>query len=460
MRKPMVGFRLFAALAGAAIFGCFQSDKVAGTSTGVDNPSLTVAFADGDGAPQPVSGALEIYLASQNPILDPEPLLAVKLEATPATQINAADFSRAVGDLFSTLPGSETLPLAKAGTSLADPVEPIHFNLLLRGEGRRGAFAGGLSVASGEKPFRDAGQSIIEKITLVPAGLVDRVGDVEGASRGDLPDRLFIPGSPFVAALTDSGFVVTGLPPGEFPVRLQKGDGRILEVEGELDSRLVRQTLRLNDTVPEDSLPDGPREEPLTVTAGEDRIAFTGEENRLQAVVTGEVGERLNFVWSVLSHPDFARPPLFSAPTAAATAVKFIDPGPYTLLVTVQDGLSTAKATLFVDVRLRPPPEPKFLYPEPEQVLVLGVATRIAWESPFIGTGRLEISLDEGATWKVLAEEVLLKPGLNSFAWTPPLEWEILLPEEQAKCLIRLLPPEGEPLVMQAPFILSPAFEP
>jgi hypothetical protein len=225
-----------------------------------------------------------------------------------------------------------------------------------------------------------------------------------------------------------------------------------------LDSRLERQVFRLSEEPNDDTLPERPKENPLRVSAGEDRVLFVGEDNRLQATVEGQTGEKLSFVWSTISQPSGVRPPLYSSATNQATGIKFAEPGPYKILVTVQDGIFTACDTLFADVRFRPPPEPKFLYPEPGKTLLLGQETPIAWEWPFAGPGRLEISLDQGLTWMVIAADIPIRPGLNSFSWVPSLEWAEHATEtgEPIQAIIRLQPPVGEPFVMAGSFFLKP----
>src|SRR5258706_11152897 len=77
---------LAALFAGAAVFaaatGLIAALLIAcdaGTSSGVDNPELTVDFVNPAGIALRVNGDLEVYAQDQNPALNPGPLITLKV---------------------------------------------------------------------------------------------------------------------------------------------------------------------------------------------------------------------------------------------------------------------------------------------------------------------------------------------------------------------------------------------
>src|SRR3954471_1438916 len=83
------------ALGTLVFFAASCSDnQVAGTSSGVDNPSLTVSFAS-SGTAARVTGDLNVYTADQNPAIDPEPLATIKIKNSAFTVLTGDDFRRA-----------------------------------------------------------------------------------------------------------------------------------------------------------------------------------------------------------------------------------------------------------------------------------------------------------------------------------------------------------------------------
>ena len=448
----------------AALLGC-GSDKVAGTSSGVDNPALTVSFRDADNSAARITGDLDVYSSDQNPALDPEPLVTIKIKNSSFTNLTGDDFKRAAAT-------SSAAP-ALNKRAAADTA-PTTFNLVLKTQDRNGGFILGLRYDPAAKSFTRRGDSVIKSIAVTPKPLVRYEARIaREAVHGDA-GRIFVPGSPFLATLVDSVFVIEDVPEGEFPLRLIAGDGKVYPIGDSLNTldsaRIYRPGIvpvgSLDTSHPVDTIPA------FSIKAQGARTVFMGEPVILEAGLSGIPASdpRVSILWrwlkegadSLGAHPvDTAKipkdtlPPRPGAkiltPTSLRTEVRFSAEGVYRMAVTATVGIKTAFDTMTVAVVAPTPPKPRIITPRPSDSLLLGKPYNIQWEMAAKGPYTIEATNNNGEKWIQLATHYMHEKALQVFPWTPARELGAA-----SRCLIRVTD-EADPAhvaVMEGPFHL------
>lgn len=434
----------------AALIGC-GSDKVAGTSSGVDNPALTVSFRDADNSAARITGDLDVYSADQNPALDPEPLVTIKIKNSSFTNLTGDDFKRA------TAAASAAAALSK--TSAADS-SVTAFNLVLKTQDRNGGFILGLRYDSAAKAFSRRDDSVVKSIYVTPKPLVRYEARIaRQAVHGDA-GRIFVPGSPFLATLVDSVFIIEDVPEGEFPLRLIAGDGKVYPIGDSLNTldsaRIYRPGIvplgSLDTTHPVDTIPA------FSIKASGGRTVFLGEPVILEAGLVGIPASdpRVSILWRWLKegadslgahpvdtavHPKDTVPPKPGAvptakiltPTSLRTEVRFSAEGIYRFAVTATVGIKTAFDSMTIAVRAPTPPKPHIIRPRPSDSLILGKPYDIQWEMAGKGPYTIEASNNNGEKWIQLAAKYIPKEGLQTYPWTPARELGASI-----HCLIRV----------------------
>ncbi|MDB5106835.1 MAG: hypothetical protein JWP91_4524 [Fibrobacteres bacterium] len=476
-RKAIESIARFALIALAAIAffaACGENNQMAGgTSSGVDNPELTVAFTDPSGAALRVTGDLDVYAQDQNPAVDPEPLVTVKIRNSSFTNITGDDFAR----IQTAAAKQAGTAQAKAGAVATAAWEPVYrtgdssatrFNLILRTQDRTGSLALGFRYDSSAKAFSRAGGAI-KRIDLRPRPLVRYTARVSREPIHGDGGRMFVPGTPFQATLVDSVFVIDDMPEGLFPLRLLAADGKVYPVTDSLntsDSTLVYRprttsvgavdTTHLHDSIPE-----------FSVSAGTNHEAFLGQPSFLEANVAGigSADSRLSFLWRLIKeaadsgragepffHDGFGpRYATIISPTRLRTEVRFSEEGVYQFEIAATIGLHTRMDTVIISVRRLPPPPPRIILPRPGDSLVPGRAYNIQWDMPYKGPVTVQVSVSNGAKWITLAQAYAGKDGLPILPWVPDRE---LAPSSQ--CLIQVISDADTTLRagMSAPFNL------
>jgi hypothetical protein len=438
---PVRFIRTLAAILAALLLAFCADNRVAdgGSSSGVDNPSLTVGFVDASGTALRVSGDLDIYAADQNPAVDPEPLVTVKIKNSAFTNLTGNDFER----LFATAASKRSAQSAPAAPS-ADSAITL-FNIILKTQDRTGSLAFGFKYDSTAKAFtRTVDGGAIKRFDLRPKPLVRYTARVARQPVHGADGRVFVPGTPFLATLVDSLFVLENMPEGLFPLQLLAADGKVYPMPDSLntlDSTLIYRpkTVPLGrvDTTGRDSIP------PFTVYAGEPRQAPLDLPTILEGkLINADAGDaRLSVVWrliknaadsvprdtlpkdSLLPKPDsgMRRADIYS-PTLLRTEVKFGSEGFYEFELRATIGLRTHADTVSISVARRPPPTPRIVKPLPGDSLVAGSTYNVQWEMPDKGPVTVSVSVDSGRAWVELARGYIGKDKLPIYPWTPSKE--------------------------------------
>ena len=425
-----------------------SDNQVAGTSSGVDNPALTVSFTDAGGLAARVTGDLDVYAADQNPAVDPEPLATIKVRNSAFTLVTGGDFRRA--------------QQAAAKRAEAEAPEGLHdrtpFNLVFRTQDKTGGIALGLVYDSAARALTRfaRGDSAVQSVSLSPQPLIRYTGRVakDPVHGGDC--RIYVPGSPFLATLVDSQFVLEDLPQGILPLSLIGADGKVYPVPDSLNTadsgRLYRPstspTGSLDTARPGDSIPA------FQVMAPDAHDAYVEVPDYLEAKLVGisASDSRLSVLWKWLPAPfrladslpldtsrhghggDFGSPPVeLKTPTALRTEVRFRDDGVFRFLVTATVGTRSRSDTAVVSVRHLTPPAAAVLHPAPAESLVLGRGYTVQWQMQGRGPYTLEVSTNDGGSWNTLASHYPPPGGLQIFPWTPSPD---LGPS--SRCLLRI----------------------
>lgn len=445
-------FRIAAFLAGlvCALVSACGDGRVAGTSSGVDNPSLTVGFRDTDGSAMRVTGDLDVYGRDQNPAVDAEPLVTLKVRNSSFTNLTGEDFARLGASASKRGAAPAKTSAARAAGGMDGGSGSMAFNLILKTQDRTGSFVLGLEYDSAAGRFSRLEGEALTRLDVQPKPLIRYEAKVVRDSVHGDGGRIFVPGSPFLATLVDSVFVLEDFPEGTFPIRLLSADGKVYSIPDSLDTR--RTDLRFRpasdpigslDTIRgQDSIPG------FSVQAGPDREAVVELGSALEANVTGidAADPRLSFLWRQLkgdgdsgradtlyedSLPqDSILPPGSGSlrradilsPTSLRSEVRFDAEGVYQFEITATLGLRARTDTVILSVRRLPPPAgPRIIQPRPGDSLVLGRAYTIQWEMPDNGRGpvRIRVSANGGGTWSTLAENYSGKDGLPILPWVP-----------------------------------------
>ncbi|MEO6098312.1 MAG: hypothetical protein ABIW76_22620 [Fibrobacteria bacterium] len=450
-----------------------------GSSSGVDNPSLTVGFVDAFGTPLPISGDLDVYTADQNPAVDPKPLLTIKIKNSDFTKLTGSDFTRL--QILSSSASPSSLSKLSASSSAgaegaagatgargaakkagADSAVTL-FNLVLKTLDRTGSLVLGFKYDTAAKVFSrvDSGKSL-SRFHLQPRPLIRYAAQVAREPVHGKTGRIFVPGTPFLATLVDSVFVFEDLPEGKFPLHLLSGNGNVYPMPIALDSKDSTLIYRPGitplgpvDTTHQDSIPK------FEVFAGESHEAFLEVASFLEGKVGGAGGSdpRLSVLWRLIKeaadsgradpiprdtiphdtipgkpNPGPRRADILS-PTQLRSEVRFTEEGVYAFELAATIGVRAKTDTVMVSVRRLPPPTmPRIIKPGPGDTLVGGHSYSIQWEMPGKGPVTIQVSLDGGIKWVDLAQGYMDKEGLPIYTWTPPKEFGT-----SASCLVQII---------------------
>ena len=245
---------------------------------------------DASGTALRVSGDLDIYAADQNPAVDPEPLVTIKVKNSAFTNLTGNDFERLLSPAASKRASG---PLGKAsadGPALDADSAVTLFNIMLRTQDRTGSLAFGFQYDSTAKTFtRTVEGAALKRFDLSPKPLVRYAARIAREPVHGADGRVFVPGTPFQATLVDSAFVLQDMPEGLFPLRLLAADGKVYPVADSLntlDPTLIYRPKPVPvgsiDTLGMDSVPF------FTVNAGEPLQAYVGPGTFLDGKVIGE----------------------------------------------------------------------------------------------------------------------------------------------------------------------------
>lgn len=405
-------YGVVAAFASLLLSGC-SDGRLAGTSSGVDNPKLTLAFTDSDGAATRFTGAVDLYGAQQNPAVDPNPLLTIKVENSSFTNLSGGDFERILRN-----------PAFKAPAAMAalGPDSTVAFNIIFKTAEGKGSLTFGLAYHGVLKSFSGPGGDTIDRIDLRPAptvryqAVLRRIGLLS-----DLP-RIYIPGTPYLSSLVDSGFVFEDLAEGVYPLQVLTRDGNIFPVKELLDSKTVRDYTsppnpvgKVKIEIPIDS---------FKIDAGPDREAYVGVASGLAAKLVREAAWPIapSILWRQILYPGdpLPRVAVIRNPTSLQTEVKFLAEGVYTFEVSALVRLRAAFDTVVVSVRIAPnPTEARILRPLPRDSVYLGLPYKIAWQMPSPGPVTIRFSANGGSHWDTLAVHYQGREALPFFEWIP-----------------------------------------
>lgn len=469
LRRGITALSAFAllALAAASHTGCM------GGTTGVDNPGLAelrVDFRDAAGNPAAVLGTLEVYEHEHNPAVATEPLLRVEVANSAGVKLTREQFDR-IGTALapkhagmnfkrSALGAQGVAPaaLADAARGAATPDGSdglIRFNLVFRSGSGSGAIATGLSYDPAGKVFRLDANPAATGVRLLPRALIRFAARIRpGAMAGDL-GRVFLPGTPFQAAVVDSAFALQNLPEGRFGVRLLGDKGYVYAVRESLDTRLGQSFTAEPDPIGRVDTAIAPAG--FGVGAGGLLYANPQEKTLLQGKLLGADANdsRLAILWRLLSSSSSDTASI-GDPTRLDAQIVFPTSGNYALELSATLGATTVRDTAQYKVgpAVNPGPAAKLIAPQPGDSLKQGQAYKVTWDAPVAGLARLEYNYKGGAepSWMPAADSVPVVPGSNVSIWTPPVVGTI------EACLLRLRMLPGDSLLTQtsAPFFLVP----
>ncbi|GEM_PF-1666056 len=443
----------YAGLIASLLIGC-----EGGTSSGVDNPQLTVDFVNPSGMALRITGDLEVYSQDQNPALNPDPLITLKVTNAGFKVLDAKDFDR-IQSANSKRAAGMTKTSASDEAGYAAVSTPILFNLILRTQDHTGGLSFGFKYDSAARAFFRVGGPAIKSVNLEPKPLVRYSAKVTREPVHGTGGRMFVPGSPFVATLVDSSFVIENLPEGLFPLRLLTADGKVYAVPDSLnskDSTLIyhpRTTpIGAVDTSHKDTLPA------YTVFAGDPHEAFVELASFLEGKIAGPgaTDSRLSVLWRLIKdaadsgradslphdtiphdtlHPKTQpRHADIHSPTLLRSEVHFTEEGVYEFELAATLGVRTLTDTVVISVRHLPPPgKPRIIKPGPGDSVLAGKVYNIQWEMQDKGPALVQVSVDSGVKWITLAEHYPGQAGLQVFPWTPSRDLGA-----SAKCFIQV----------------------
>jgi hypothetical protein len=418
------------ALFGGALQGCgLRGDDVAGTSSGVDNPQIAVAFADSSGASARVSGTLSLYGENQNPALTSAPFATFRLDNSAMIQLSGLDIVRSLPGTStnSTQTTGEPRVLAKASASIELGVETVDtvvsFNVYLRTDGKDGALAMGLTYDGRNKKFSLAQDTAATRLTLAPRPLrrVEAILSRPNPSEG--PDRIFIAGTPFVAVVVDSQFILEEVPEGLFNLKLLTGEGKIYDVKEPLDPRMPgRFSYDKGDghPIPDTTVPILD----FGVSIRAESTAFLPSGSFLEGKLRGlsETDTRISWLWRLIDGVD-SNAAIWS-PTEAKTKVVYRAPGLYTFEVSATLGTVTHRDSQRVVVEGISLAETRFIAPGEGEMVMIGRGFRVVWHSDSVR--RVRLSLDTGTAdagpFRLIDSTLQAKVGYNEFNWFVPFD--------------------------------------
>jgi hypothetical protein len=222
---------------------CFNScflDKSAGTSSGTDNPEI--AFTEEEHSTV-VTGTLDLYLADQNTILYPDPILSYTLEQAEAFTLPTADLE----DLFSAglVPAKRT-----AGGAL-------HAFHLVLNAGNKGGLLRELTYNTDEGLILFQEEKIEGILEFPVSELLTSSGTIENILNEEYPVFVYVPGTPYTSTIEVDSFQLLHLPTGVFPGKAITNRGNIYtlaETFHHNDSLRIHLD-QVEHTIPLDSLP-------------------------------------------------------------------------------------------------------------------------------------------------------------------------------------------------------------
>lgn len=427
-----------------------------GTSSGVDNPGLTVSFRDDAGNPARVSGNLEIYAADQNPALAPQPLRTLRVRNSSFAILVREDISQLVG---ASEVATRLAPSAKRVAGAAGSADPstFRFNLVFRGDAHTGSLASGLAYDKGAASFGQEKEEKrgLQRLDMRPSPL-RRVratlsrGTVHGAE-----GLVYIPGTPFRATVTTEGFEFDGLPEGMFSLRLFGEGGHIfpivepMTIQGGQSDDIFYKFSASIEPIGRTDTSDTPS---FSIRAVDPVEAAVGLPTPLLAVLQGmdSSDQRLSVRWRQLTFlPDTAR---ISFATRLNAQALFLREGIYSFEVAATIAGHTARDTALVVARPRfAPTAIRVIAPNEGAALTNGLPFNITWDMPKQAFVRISISLD-GGSWQPIEDSLPSSIGINSFSWIPRLVADSVMP---AVIQVRTLPPDSLS-GYSANFILKP----
>jgi hypothetical protein len=422
-----------------------------------------VSFLTG-GVAARVTGSLDVYAADQNPAIDPSPLATIQVKNSAFTLLTGDDFRRAQQEAGKR--GAAKRTVFHGATGAGDRTD---FNLVFTTQDKHGGIALGLAYDSAARYFSWLDASV-KSVAINPKPLVRYQARMAKEPVHGENCRIYVPGTPYLAALVDSQFILVDLPQGILPLRLIGSDGKIYPVPDSLNTadsgRLYRPAITPTGSIdtahPGDSIPA------FQIVAPAPHDAYLEVPSFLEAKIVGisATDPRLSILWKSL--PEVARfpdsldpapltdtvpPPSADlvSPYLLRTEVKFHGEGVFRFLVTAIVGQRISTDTALVSVRHLPTSDPKVLLPAPDDSLVLGRLFDIQWQMPGKGPYNLEVSTDAGKLWLPIYANYVPPGDLQTYAWTPSPDLGI-----SDSCLVRVkdVTDSGRVAVMQHVFHL------
>lgn len=406
---------LFLGLSAALLWqGCgLGPDRVAGTSSGVDNPQLTVAFSDGTGNAALVSGTLSLYREDQNPALDAQPLASLRIDRSAYVNLSGLDFARS--DSSQWLSSAEPRGLFKVAAA-SDSL--IAFNVYLRTDNKQGVLATGFRYDAIHRRFLRAADSALTKVILTPKALISVQAAITRSGKSQGLERVFIPGTPFVSVLVEAHFTFEELPEGLFDLKILTGEGKLLPIQQPLNPLNPGQFHVDDSDVAENPGPhSGPTE--FSVFAGEDHSAVVESPSFLEGRIEGLQGSdnHASWLWRQIEGP--GTPANIRSPTESKTAVSFTQPGLYRFELSAGIGSAIRLDTVLIVVDASFLESVRFIIPFAGQVLTSGYELHISWQGQKEEQLKLQFSMDSAHTFTTLDGEIKSRRGINEYGWKP-----------------------------------------
>jgi hypothetical protein len=428
--------------------GCgLGPDRVTGTSSGVDNPQLTVAFVDTNGVAMQVSGTVSLFGEDQNPAVVSSPLATIRVDNSGFVNLSGLDFDRS--GLSTSAYTASTLYKKSALDGFQSVMldSLVKFNIYLKTEGRLGALAMGLAYDGKNRRFVVTGDTNASRVDLRTKPLRNVQGILTRKDSGQGPDRLFIPGTPFVSVLVDTVFEFMDIPEGLFELRLLTGEGNVVKVKQPFNS-----TSRMRYTVDEVTsipLPDTgkPVDFGIQIRADSSAVMQFGTflEGHYYGIQPGDGA--ISWLWRLIEGP--TQTIGIKHPTQSATPVQFYQPGLYSFELSGTVGTVTHRDTARIAVEGVIFPGTRFLAPGPQQVITLGRNFKVVWQSEVDGPCELRLFLDQGFAPVVLDSTLIAQKGLNEFEWNVDPNFP-----EANRAGLSLYYPETDSIAFSAPFSL------
>jgi hypothetical protein len=238
--KQGKGLRALIIASVAALIGC-GDPKVAGGSDDVENPALTIALRDSTGSG--IQGEVQIYARLQNPTLDSLPVLKVQAVQGLVTIHDTVLFA--------------AMAEAKARGMAWPNVDTVAFNwvaqnpqaqgeafvdgfVLVRLDAEHHRFAAGSSGGNGLTIIGANAKGGLEVAAVLPearSGVAGNVGQAGQAAEGLGLSKVFVAGSPYVAAIGPDGhFAFARMAKGSYALKAQAEDGKVYEAPNLLNT--------------------------------------------------------------------------------------------------------------------------------------------------------------------------------------------------------------------------------